>query len=313
MLQRPLLLLGVFVLTSSPLPAQTLTIEHQPVACVVAGKFPRLEARFAPPGAIATARVLFQPETGRAWYGVAMESEGAVFLGILPRPRKSLKAFRYYIEVTDKSLTTNRTPEYTSTVVSGAADCRGKLMAGALGAASVVLQSPAGAPALPAGFASEGVVTAASTAASASAAAGGGGGFPTLVVVGVVGAAAAGAALAVASRQDARPLEIHGQVFATRAQNGDGVNPVAGAVVSTSIDGATATTDGGGNFSLITGAPKADFEECSVYTITITASGHPTYSLNAPWGVGNSLPGRIKFALSPPWPDRLAIVKPGCP
>ena len=61
MSRRLLAGLGVLVLTSSSLLAQTLTIDHQPVGCAVAEKFPRLEARFAPADTVATARA-----TGRS-------------------------------------------------------------------------------------------------------------------------------------------------------------------------------------------------------------------------------------------------------
>ena len=188
-----------------PALAQTLSIEHQPVACATAGKFPRLEARFAPTESVATARVVFQGQTAD-WYSVLMKPEGPGFAGVLPKPKKDLKSFRYYIEVTDKSLGTARTPENTVGVVDSASACKGKLMAGAVGTASVILQGPTGVAALPAGFASSGVVAGSAagggSAAGASAAAGGGGGLATGVIIAGAGAglAAAGAAVVVASK-----------------------------------------------------------------------------------------------------------------
>ena len=194
--------LGVLVLTPRLAGAQTLSIDHQPVGCAVAEKFPRLEARFAPADTVAVARVLFQAENAQQWYAVAMKAEGSAFSGVLPKPKKSLKTFRYYIEVTDKALGTNRTADYTTNVVGGSGECKGKLMAGALGSAAVLLQVPAGAAALPAGFASAGVVAAGSgsaAAATGAAASGGGGGLGTGAIVGIVagaGAAAAGVVVA---------------------------------------------------------------------------------------------------------------------
>ena len=192
--------LGVFVLTSSLVDAQTLNIDHQPVGCAAAEKFPRLEARFAPADSVAIARVVFQGQSPE-WYSVAMKPEGAVYSGVLPKPKKSLKAFRYYIEVTDKALGTNRTAEYTTNVVDSSSACKGKIMAGTLGSASVVLQGPAGAAALPVGFASNGVVAAgsgsATGAAGASTAGAGGGIGATALVVGGLAAAGGAAALAL--------------------------------------------------------------------------------------------------------------------
>ena len=146
----------------------------------MAEKFPRLEARFAPADSVAAARVLFQGQSPD-WYSVAMRPEGSVFVGVLPKPKKSLKAFRYYIEVTGRALGTSRTADYT---VDSPSACKGKVMAGTLASASVVLQGPAGVASLPAGFASTGVVTGTAAGSAASSSAG--------------TAAAAGAGVAVA-------------------------------------------------------------------------------------------------------------------
>jgi hypothetical protein len=131
---------------------------------------------------------------------------------VLPKPRKDLKSFRYYIEVTDKAMGTNRTAEYTAAVVDSTSACKGKVMAGALGSASVILQGPAGVAALPAGFASSGVVagSAAGTTAGAGsaatsaggAAAGGGLGATALVVGGLAAGGAVAAGVAVAGGGD---------------------------------------------------------------------------------------------------------------
>jgi len=194
---RPLSLALLFI--ASEALAQGPAIDHAPVGCASAGRFPRLEARFNPSDQVATARVLFQGKTAD-WYSVTMKPEGTVFVGVLPQPKKDLKSFRYYIDVTDKALATSRTAEFTTSVVDSSSACKGKLMAGALGTASVILQGPAGVVALPAGFATTGVVagTAAGTGAAAGAAgagAGGGGIGSTALVVG--GVAVAGAAVAV--------------------------------------------------------------------------------------------------------------------
>ena len=209
--------LAVVVLAPALVAAQAVDIDHQPVGCAVAKRFPRLEARFAPPEGVAAARVVFQPENTLHWYSVAMKPEGPGFAGVLPQPKKELKAFQYYIEVTDRTLGTSRTANYRTTVATTAAACEGKVVAGSLGSASVLLQAPDGAAAVPIGFASTGVVAAGTAAAAAGVAAGatgaaagtgaaaagagagGGGGLSTGALVGIVaaGAAAAGAAVVV--------------------------------------------------------------------------------------------------------------------
>jgi hypothetical protein len=188
---------------------QAPAIDHQAVGCVVAERFPRLEARVVPADSVAAARVVFQSEGAKDWYAVAMKLEGPAFVGVLPKPKKSLKAFRYYVEVTDKAMATARTSDFTANVVDGAAECKGKLVAGALASASVLLQVPAGVAAIPAGFAASGVAAAGgsvSGAAAAGTAAGTGGGMSTGAIVGIVaGAGAAAAGVAVAAGKASGP------------------------------------------------------------------------------------------------------------
>ncbi len=222
-MRKPLLtgLVGVVVMSTSA-NAQSVKIEHQPAACAVSEKFPRFEARFLPPESVAVARIFFQGENRAEWFAVVMKPEGASFAGVLPKPKKSLKAFRYYIEVTDKALVTSRSTEYTTQVVSSSGECSGKAVAGTLGSASVLLQGPAGAAALPAGFASTGVTAAGSASGSAAgsstgaagvagaagAAAAAGGGLSGGAVVGIVagaGAAAAGVAVAAGKGSESGP------------------------------------------------------------------------------------------------------------
>jgi hypothetical protein len=195
---RPVVPCVFVLLAASPLAAQTPNIEHRPVACVVAKTFPRLEAQFAPRDSVATARVLFQTGNAREWYSVAMTREGDSYSGVLPRPKKSLKAFRYYIEMVDSGMGTRRTSEYVATVVGSGADCHGKMMAGGLASATVLLQVPAGAAIVPVGFEAAGVAAAGSGAATSAGAvaASSGGGSGGLIAAGA-GVLAAGAAAAV--------------------------------------------------------------------------------------------------------------------
>ena len=71
--------------------------------------------------------------------------------------------------------------------------------------------------------------------------------------------------------------------------------PVQGAVVSTSLDSITATTDASGNYSLITQTLR---QACQPFTVTIRAAGFPTYSDEGTWASTGQL-----FAFSPPTPS----------
>ena len=196
--------LGVACLLASATSAwaQGPVIDHAGVGCMAAEKFPQLEARILEPDAISRARVQFRGEAG-PWFFVDMKRAGGVFTGILPKPKRSLKTIRYYIEATDREFRVNRTQEFAASVVPQAALCAdGKLMAGAATTASVLVGSPASGAALPAGFSSAGVTTATGSSATiAGASAGSGGGIGTAATVGIIagGAAVAGVAVAVKS------------------------------------------------------------------------------------------------------------------
>jgi hypothetical protein len=103
-------------------------------------------------------------------------------------------------------------------------------------------------------------------------------------------------------------VEITGQVFATVQKNGPGIantpiDPVAGAVVSTSLDSRTATTDASGTFDLQTTTAVSSNQSSQCYTITITAPGLPTFSVHGLWG---GTPSNMVFTLSPPSPGLMA-------
>jgi hypothetical protein len=120
-------------------PAVGAEIDHAGVGCVVADQFPRLEARVTPAGDVARARLSFRPEGGKHWYSVVMKADGERFAGVLPRPRKNLKGFRYYIEATDRHLGTTRTAEHEVLVATGPAACQDAKMAGSVASAAVAL------------------------------------------------------------------------------------------------------------------------------------------------------------------------------
>lgn len=108
------------------------------------------------------------------------------------------------------------------------------------------------------------------------------------------------------SPDDASTVRIEGRVYArcvhpNPAVAGPCVNtePIGGAIVSTSLDSVTTTTDGSGAFDLKTNAPESK-GGCNVYTLTVTAAGHPTYSMAAAWGTH---PVNQDIVLSPPSPS----------
>ncbi len=96
-------------------------------------------------------------------------------------------------------------------------------------------------------------------------------------------------------------IEITGQVF-SGVRTGIAFfpsTPVAGAVVSTSLDSRTTTTDASGIFDLQT-STVVSANPC--YTINITAYGLRTYSVHGLWG---AFPSNQIFTLSPPQPTNI--------
>jgi hypothetical protein len=185
------------LLTPSAAFAQGIAIRHDAVGCVVAEQFPQFEARFEPVDRLGRARLHFRPEGGRYWYSVAMAPEGDRFRAVMPKPRSSLKGFSYYIEATAVDFVASRTEEYAPRVVAGPGECGPTLLAAAVPSATVVVEAPAGAPAVPAGFAASGVTTVGGAGAAAGAT-GAGTGVSTGLVLGIAGGAVAAAGVAVA-------------------------------------------------------------------------------------------------------------------
>ena len=103
--RSPLAALATLLALASPASAdEALAIQHQPVHCVVAGKYPQLDACLEPAARVARARVYFKAEGGPDWYYVEMKPEARCYRGTLPRPKKSLKRMRYYVAATDRDL-----------------------------------------------------------------------------------------------------------------------------------------------------------------------------------------------------------------
>jgi len=177
----------VALLSPAALSAQGLGIDHRKVGCIVAGKYPRLTACFAPASRLARARVYFRvADAGPSWYYVEMTSHAPCHGGVLPRPKKELvgRRVQYYVDALDRSFVESRTKEAEALVVSSASQCSTKAaVAPLLDTATVAVF-----PSLPAGFAGAG-----------AAAAGLGGAATALIAVGGAGIVGGGVALATGS------------------------------------------------------------------------------------------------------------------
>ena len=165
--------------------AQPVSIEHQDVACIVAGQFPVLDACFRPGTGLAQARVYFRPEGVTTWYYVNASGPAPPRVGdpadlmcrrtTLPRPKKSLieKHIEYYVDATGRKQESSQTEVFRPLVVKSEDDCKKKLIAAYIPNAVVQVF-----PSLPAAFTV-------------------GGGLSGLAVGAVVGAGVAGTTGAV--------------------------------------------------------------------------------------------------------------------
>ncbi|HET9316938.1 MAG TPA: hypothetical protein VFQ51_15200 [Vicinamibacteria bacterium] len=139
---------GLVAFHSVCLEAASVTIRHDPPACVLADAFPRLLARVEPPGKAARVRCAFRPEGSQVWHAVAAELTDEGFAAVLPRPRLAAQRIHYRFEATDPAAEVVTSPAYSAEVVADAAACSGSV-AGTVPSASVMVDVPPGAPVVP--------------------------------------------------------------------------------------------------------------------------------------------------------------------
>jgi hypothetical protein len=106
--------------------AQGVAIEHEPIGCIVAGKFPKMNACFTPISQAKRPRVYFRTEDLPTWYYVEMTSDAPCFSGVLLKPSKALidKRILYYLDVQSGG---SRTAEYDPIVVGSEEECKNRL------------------------------------------------------------------------------------------------------------------------------------------------------------------------------------------
>ena len=190
-MRKGAVVLGLLALVSpAALRAEGVAIDHPGVGCVVAGKYPRLNACFSPASRLARARVYFRVADGPSdWYYVEMASNAPCHAGVLPRPKKELvgRRIQYYVDAFDRSFAESRTPEKEALVVSSASECQAKApVAPIVNGASVAVF-----PSMPAGF--------------AGAAAGLGAGATAAIAVGGAAVVGGGVALATSGSSEEEP------------------------------------------------------------------------------------------------------------
>ena len=303
MSQRLRLTLVLLLCVPATAPAQGTAIEHSGVACVVAGQFPRIDARIGQADQVARVRAFFHADDDSRWYFVEMKAVEGVFQGVLPKPLNTTKRLHYYIEATDKAVAQNRTQEYSAEVVADASTCSKKDAVAAVAIATkIAVAAPSGASAVPAGFATSSVATA------------GGIGTAALVIGGIAVAGGAAAAVAVkagsegdgpgsSQNQDTSLVAMEAFVYNDSCCGLGLITPgiphprrVSGAVVSTSLDSTTTTTDDQGHFLLTTQTRCQG--NTTPFTVRIVAAGCDPFSETRSWGCASVGPNQQAFNLA---------------
>src|SRR5215472_3344606 len=100
--QVALVLLVGAAFAGSPLSgAVTVTITHEPAACILAGRFPVIEAGVEASEAIKSLRVYFHAKGASFWSYTEMKPEGGVFRATLTRPTEGGGEVYYHFVAID--------------------------------------------------------------------------------------------------------------------------------------------------------------------------------------------------------------------
>jgi beta-lactamase regulating signal transducer with metallopeptidase domain len=101
-------------------------IAHEPLGCLVAGRYPEIDATMEPASEVEEARLYFfaeaAPDPGKE-YWVAMTQDGSRFVGRLPKPTVEAKSVRYRIEVRRRDARVVRTDSHVAVVAPDESHC----------------------------------------------------------------------------------------------------------------------------------------------------------------------------------------------
>lgn len=96
--------------------AEPPLIEHQPVACSLPGKHPRVCATIADDGTIKRAKLYFRAKGETAFFWAEMVLDFRTFCATMPIPAGKTRTLEYHLWAIDDELTTNRTQDFQVTV-----------------------------------------------------------------------------------------------------------------------------------------------------------------------------------------------------
>lgn len=181
-----------------------LQVKHETIHCMMARRYPLIDACFEPGARVARARVYFQADGVKKWHWVDMAPLGRCHRAVLPRPAPEAHRLRYVVAATDIDSRTSATPEQVAEVVEDERACGNARLAPFLSEANTVV---------------------------------GGGGFPAWFIAPGGGGAIGGKALAVIVGGGAVAAGV-----ALGARSGGSGQPPAGETTAATVPAASTTT-----------------------------------------------------------------------
>ena len=178
-----------------------LNIVHEPVECVTAGQHPVIEAAVPAGSDLRSAKVYFRSDKYPKFYFVEMTREANTLRSVLPKPSPETEHIVYYIEAVDVSFNNTIDAEHTAEISDQCERLAPNDDHPVLVDPSIIVgATEAGAPALPPGFETAGIIGSLSSAGLLSGL-GGGPGVGTAAIIGGAAAGVGGAAVVVTGNE----------------------------------------------------------------------------------------------------------------
>lgn len=138
-----------------------LTLEVDPVGCLLEGQHPLIRARVQPPEGAAQVQVFFRSVLASGFFYVNAALEEGVFVGKLPAPKREASPVTIFVKATSASGDSVQSPEVQAQVVGTEAECPAGLAPVGPPGGVEVFSAATGAAVTPVGFAASGVAAAA--------------------------------------------------------------------------------------------------------------------------------------------------------
>lgn len=138
-------------------PPGALTVEVDPVGCLLEGQHPLIRARVQPAESVAQVQVYFKSVLASSFFYVVAQLEEGAFVGKLPAPKREASPVTLFVKATSASGATVQSAEMQAQVVGTEAECPAGLAPVGSPGGVEVFSAATGAAVSPAGFAASSV------------------------------------------------------------------------------------------------------------------------------------------------------------